>query len=147
MATNIISPLLYHGQCYCGEVHFEVDASIKPVKAVYCHCESCRRAHSAPLYQIVYTPPEAIRITKGEELLKAFSRSESTPIRYFCSNCGSRVKNFLPYKPQLGIGFFPALLDDEVQRNLPDVFRPTYHNRSAESVLRLECLHDNLERI
>ncbi|RYY86902.1 GFA family protein [archaeon] len=145
MADNSASSLWYHGQCYCGGVHFEVDSSIKPVKALYCHCESCRRAHSAPLYQIVYTPVEAFRITKGEELLKAFSRSESNPIRYFCSDCGSRVKNFLPYKPQIGIGFFPALLDEEVQQHLPEVFKPTHHYRSVESVL--PCLQDNLERL
>lgn len=146
MAETGTAPNWYHGQCYCGGIHFEVDASIDPVKALYCHCESCRRAHSAPIYQIVYTPPEAFRITKGEELLKGYSRSESNPIRYFCSTCGSRVKNYLPYKPQLGIGFFPALLDLEAQNNLPDVFKPTYHYLCVEAVIPLDCLHDNLER-
>lgn len=47
----------YHGQCYCGKVKFLVRNDAYPTKAVYCHCESCRRAHAAPLYHVVYIPP------------------------------------------------------------------------------------------
>ena len=41
------------GTCYCGGVKFGVTIdSTKYVRALYCHCESCRRAHAAPLYQV-----------------------------------------------------------------------------------------------
>ena len=40
------------GFCYCGAVTFSVRADATVVRAAFCHCESCRRAHAAPLYQI-----------------------------------------------------------------------------------------------
>lgn len=137
---------LYHGQCYCGSIHFVVDGSFKDVRPVYCHCDSCRRAHSAPLYQIVYVPVEAFKITEGVEFLNPFSRGEpSSPIRSFCAKCGSRIKNELPAKPEI-VGFFPALLDESVQHNLPEIYKPVRHCNSKEATLPLHKLHDEIPR-
>ncbi len=138
------------GHCYCGEIAFEVNAdpAITPFRSLYCHCESCRRAHSAPLYQVIYIDPTAFRITKGEdEHLKSFIRpKEGSPQRFFCGNCGSRIKNHLPAQPDLGIGFFPALLEETIQHNLPDHWRPNRHHLCIESVLPIDKICDGLER-
>jgi Paired amphipathic helix repeat len=42
------------GHCYCGAVVFSVAVpeSERDAHCCYCHCDSCRRAHSAPLYQV-----------------------------------------------------------------------------------------------
>jgi hypothetical protein len=137
----------YHGHCYCGNIKFCIDINVIPNKPVFCHCESCRRAHAAPLYQVVYIPKQYYKIIEGEEYLKEYSRQPDSVIRSFCSNCGSRIKNELPLKPELGIGFFPALLEEEIQHNLPDIFKPIYHYCSHESVLDMNIYcNDGLDR-
>ena len=114
----------YCGFCYCGGVEFEVANSATPHISVYCHCESCRRAHSAPLYQVVYIPLECLNITKGQELVKVFVKPGGTVKRSFCSDCGSKVT--IQYSAE-NIGFFPALLEESIQHNLPEKFAPTHH--------------------
>ena len=42
-------PAELHGRCYCGAVTFSVRTDAKVHLGCYCHCESCRRAHAAPL--------------------------------------------------------------------------------------------------
>jgi len=36
-----------------------------PIFACFCHCVSCRKTHSAPLYQCVYVTPDEITIEGG----------------------------------------------------------------------------------
>lgn len=91
------------------------------VRSLFCHCDSCRRAHAAPLYQVVYLPESCFEITAGAHLLNAFARSPAHVVRSFCSVCGSRVCNRVTAKPSLGVGFFPNLLDESSQRALPEV--------------------------
>jgi hypothetical protein len=172
------------GYCYCGKVVFELDfgdgddANDRVEKSpgchgvggdksknncLYCHCESCRRAHAAPVYQICYLRPgsgdPAFRLTAGHDVIRCFNKNtnqqetftaaelnvhscegrklEKTahPKRWFCSICGSRVFNTLPAQPELGIGIFPALLEEDAQHNLPQSLRPTRHYLSHEAVL------------
>lgn len=139
-------PGCYHGHCFCGDVRFTVAGDVVPNTALYCHCESCRRAHAAPLYQIVYIPVESFNIIAGEELIKAYSKSDGAVARSFCQQCGSKIHNVVTPKPSLGIGFFPALLDEDVQHNLPDIFKPHCHYLSNDSVLSLHEWHDGLVR-
>ena len=42
------------GGCYCDTVRFSIAAGTQPVWAGYCHCQDCRKAHAATLYQAVY---------------------------------------------------------------------------------------------
>jgi hypothetical protein len=137
----------FGGRCYCGGITFRVsdscDAGRTPpishriniisrfrrphtrpsasVRSLFCHCDSCRRAHAAPLYQVVYLPESCFEITAGAHLLNAFARSPAHVVRSFCSTCGSRVCNRVTAKPSLGVGFFPNLLDESSQRALPEV--------------------------
>jgi len=134
----------FAGRCYCGGITFRVsdscDASPPPpsplinpplltpppsppgsVRALFCHCDSCRRAHAAPLYQVVYLPESCFEITAGAHLLQPFARSPAHVVRSFCGACGSRVCNRVPAKPSLGVGFFPNLLDEGAQKALPEV--------------------------
>lgn len=136
----------FYGQCYCGGVKFKVAADVEPVQACYCHCESCRRAHAAPLYHVVYVPIESFTVLAGEELIKSYSRTEESVVRSFCLTCGSRLTNLSPRKPPLNIGFFPALLEERVQRDLPEKFKARVHYLSAETVLNLDVIHDGIKR-
>jgi len=38
---------IYSGRCLCGNIKFETNS--EPIWTALCHCESCRRACSAPL--------------------------------------------------------------------------------------------------
>lgn len=50
-----LAPDVVSGTCYCAGMKFTVDCTrVAPRKSLYCHCESCRRAHAAPVYQVVY---------------------------------------------------------------------------------------------
>jgi hypothetical protein len=44
------------GHCYCGAIRFAVDIpeGDAPIFTAYCHCDSCRRAHAAPLYHVAW---------------------------------------------------------------------------------------------
>eukprot|EP00658_Telonema_sp_P-2_P029891 TRINITY_DN22667_c0_g1_i2.p2 TRINITY_DN22667_c0_g1~~TRINITY_DN22667_c0_g1_i2.p2 ORF type:complete len:150 (+),score=26.55 TRINITY_DN22667_c0_g1_i2:60-509(+) len=138
------APRGYPGRCYCGGVTFEIAREVQVFIACYCHCESCRRAHAAPLYHVVYIPPSGLQVVNGRELIKEFQRGPDAPVRVFCANCGSRLWNRLVETDRLG--FFPALLEDDLQHQLPGKFRPALHHLSNETVLDLECWSDGCQR-
>jgi phospholipase/carboxylesterase len=117
------------GFCYCGAVHYSVRGGACGVPACFCHCESCRRSHAAPLYQVCYVPVEDFTITAGSEHIKAHK------FRHFCGECGSKIFNEVagPQGPRRG--FFPSTLEEATQHKLPGRFRPTFHNLSNEAVL------------
>jgi len=132
---------LYRGHCYCGTVHYTVSKSTEPFTALYCHCESCRRAHSAPLYHVVYVPKNDFNITRGHASVNAFTKPDAAVTRAFCNICGSRLYNTLA-RDENWWGFFPATLEEALQHDLPAQFRPKGHNLPEEAVLdtaRLEC--------
>jgi len=70
------------GRCLCGGVTFE--AGPKPLWTALCHCDSCRRAASAPLVAWMGFPVETVRWTgkrsharwPGEIHLYAASRDD-----------------------------------------------------------------------
>eukprot|EP00659_Diplonema_papillatum_P007849 gene7849-12062_t len=97
------------GACYCAKVKFVYDSAVPVTKAVFCHCDSCRRAHGAPLYQVIYVPRDsgAFKITAGEEHIKRYRKPGAPLVRAFCTVCGSRVFND---HDRVEIGVFPALL-------------------------------------
>ena len=59
---------VFAGRCYCGNIRFEVRTRPETeTLALFCHCESCRRAHAAPLFAVVYIPSIDLKIVEGEE--------------------------------------------------------------------------------
>lgn len=134
-------PTDYTGYCYCKGVEFVIPQSKNSddTMAVFCHCDSCRRAHSAPLYQVVYVAPEQFQITRGEDLVNRFCLEGARVERWFCSQCGSRIANHLiqsstPSRSGF-VGFFPSLLAPEFQVALPKQFIPSRHSCPEESIL------------
>ena len=136
------------GKCYCGSVEFT--AQIDKINAAgYCHCQWCRRAHAAPLYQVVYVPSTAFIITKGVEFVKKAKAPVDRPKaqlgqpspREFCSECGTRICNRLPAGhdgSEFGTGFFPAALDEATQHALPAAIKPVFNNQTEDSVVPTE---------
>lgn len=132
----------YHGHCYCNKIEFTVKRDTIPSISVYCHCDSCRRAHSAPMYHVIYIPKEDFLITKGTEYVSVYTKTINRVTRNFCSNCGSRIYNV----DSDGVGFFPNLLDEEIQKNLPEKFKSTLHHLTAEAVLNVDQIADGIRR-
>ena len=77
---------MHKGACLCGGVHYEVDAQLG--MAGYCHCTRCRRNAGAGFSAAALVPPDALRITQGEELVTTYAE-EGFSARSFCSRCGS----------------------------------------------------------
>ena len=76
------------GSCLCGTVRYEATRLAGPI--VHCHCQTCRKAHSAGFTTTARVDRGDFRWTAGEEAIGAF---ESTPgkLRHFCTRCGTQL--------------------------------------------------------
>ncbi|MEZ5994845.1 MAG: GFA family protein [Hyphomonadaceae bacterium] len=74
------------GRCLCGGVRFEVRGAPRFISN--CHCETCRRAASAPSVTWAGFADENVQIS-GESL--AGYVSSPGVMRSFCGRCGSPV--------------------------------------------------------
>ena len=77
-------PVSASGHCLCGAVTFEYMGT--PREFSHCHCESCRRATSAPFTTFFTVDRENLRFTGKQP-----ATFESSPgvTRLFCKDCGS----------------------------------------------------------
>jgi hypothetical protein len=73
-----------HGHCLCREVAFAYEG--EPNWTLHCHCESCRRATSAPIATWISVPRSRFRFTAGAPTYFASSPGVR---RGFCGRCGS----------------------------------------------------------
>ncbi len=76
------------GSCHCGTVTLEVVKFAGPI--AHCHCNTCRKTHSAAFASTVRVAREDFRWTNGEPELQHY---ESSPgkTRHFCGNCGAHL--------------------------------------------------------
>ncbi len=146
MSSDEQESLRVTGHCYCGAIQFAVDipAGERPIFSAYCHCDSCRRAHAAPLYQVVCVDASMFSFVAGESNLVEFKKGGRSPVRAFCGTCGSKVLNRFPgWSPggKVPLVFFPSLLDAEFQQDLPALLRPQKNINAGETVLEQELLN------
>ena len=74
------------GRCFCGAIRFETRGTPRFISN--CHCESCRRASSAPSVTWAGFQGAQVRITGGT--LATFASSPGVT-RMFCGACGSPI--------------------------------------------------------
>jgi len=114
------------GECFCGAVGIEVTGA--PEGMGYCHCASCRSWSAGPVNAFTLWKPEAVRITRGEDKLARYMKTEGSG-RQFCTECGGHVMTDHP-----GLG-----LIDVYAATLPSVdFQPGVHVNYAETVLPMK---------
>jgi hypothetical protein len=79
---------MIRGSCLCGRIAFSVEQLDGPIG--HCHCNTCRKAHSAAFSTTAVVKREHFSWIRGEEMLRSF---ESSPgkMRHFCSNCGTQL--------------------------------------------------------
>ena len=111
------------GACFCGAVELEVSGA--PDAMGYCHCSSCRSWSAGPVNAFTLWKPENVRVTKGEEHLGRFQKSDASE-RCWCTKCGGHV---MTHHPVWGITDVYAAL-------IPTVaFKPGVHVNYGETVL------------
>jgi hypothetical protein len=74
------------GHCFCGGVRFEARGA--PHFISNCHCESCRRASSAP--SVTWAGFHDAQVTLAGDTLRAHASSPGVQ-RFFCGACGSPI--------------------------------------------------------
>jgi hypothetical protein len=116
----------YKGSCFCGAV--ELTVAGEPVAAGFCHCSSCRSWAAAPVNAFSLWKPEAVKITKGEDSIGVYHKTE-TSYRKFCRICGGHLLTDHP----------PFGLIDVYAATIPTYrHEPTLHVHYAETVLRIK---------
>jgi hypothetical protein len=117
--------MAHQGQCFCGEIHIELTG--EPAAQGYCHCESCRTISGAPIRGFTLWPAHSVRITRGEEHLKGYSKTAFSDRRH-CAMCGGQL---LIYHPSLGM----TDVHSEALRDYD--FQPQLHVNYQERTLRV----------
>ncbi len=74
------------GHCLCKAVIFEFSGT--PHWTLFCHCESCRRATSAPITAWISVPRHALRYVHGTP---RYHSSSPKVRRGFCGTCGTAI--------------------------------------------------------
>lgn len=120
------------GHCLCGQLRYR--APEKPAWTALCHCESCRRACSAPVVAWMGFAVGDVGWS-GE---RKFFKSSDIATRGFCPDCGTQM-SFESTRWPGEIHLYGASRDD------PENYRPELHCHTGE---RLAWLHlqDDLPR-
>lgn len=122
----------HKGSCFCGAV--EVTVNGEPAAMGYCHCDSCRHWSAGPVNAFTLWPPEAVKVTKGDDKLGTYNKTPQSNRRW-CTVCGGHV---LTEHPSMG-------LTDVYAAVIPDFpFKPGLHVHYQETVLRI---HDGLTKL
>ena len=116
----------HKGKCFCGVVEVEVTGA--PEGMGYCHRESCRSWSAGPANAFTLWKPDAVKITKGEEHVGTYQKTETSE-RQFCTKCGGHIMTAHP----------PLGLIDVYAATLPSLkFEPGVHVNYAETVLPMK---------
>lgn len=120
----------YKGGCFCGAVQLEVQG--QPAAAGICHCESCRKWHSAPVNAWAIWPDAMVKVAAGQDQLVEFNRqgADGPSARVSCKRCGGAVFN---RKPKIGMTVVYAMTLDGSGL----VFEPSFHCFYGEGVLHI----------
>ncbi len=109
------------GRCACGAVTWRTPGPV--LWAGHCHCESCRRASSAPVMSFFGVPRQAV-IWTGEIAARP---SSGTVNRGYCPACGAQLYIQATRWPD-ETHLYAATLDD------PGQFEPRAHFHWDERV-------------
>ncbi len=116
----------YTGACFCGAVEISVTGT--PNAMGFCHCRSCRSWSGGPVNAFSLWAPEAVAVTKGEEHVATYAKTEMSH-RQFCRLCGGHLMARHP----------PLQMVDVFAATLPGLaFVPVVHVNYAETVLPMK---------
>ena len=116
----------YSGSCFCGAVQFTVSG--EPVSMGYCHCDSCRHWSAGPVNAFTLWKPDAVRVTRGAELIGTYNKTPRSN-RKWCKSCGGHVFTEHPVWGVLDV--YAAVIAE-----FP--FKPGVHVNYQETVLPMK---------
>ena len=93
--------------CHCEKVELEVNIPDEGFKKLMrCNCSLCKKkgAIMTPI------PKEALKVVKGEDILKLYQYHTKVAKHYFCSNCGIYTHHVMRSNPSM-YGINVACLD------------------------------------
>ena len=125
------------GGCLCGGVRYEVTEPL--VAAGYCHCTRCQRRTGTAASAQGRVLPGSLRITAGEDLVRAYDPEDGGFVKVFCSRCGSALWSRHPTDPD-AVSVRLGSLDDD-----PGI-RPTYRQFVAYAAAWEPIPDDGLPR-
>ena len=76
------------GECFCGEVKYEVNGKLRDARS--CHCSRCRKAFSSQASAYALVDPSEFQWLCGTEYLTSYI-SEGDFGLQFCKICGSTL--------------------------------------------------------
>ncbi len=76
------------GECFCGEVQYQLDGELMDARS--CHCSRCRKAYSGAGSAYALVDASEFRWLKGEALLTSYVGQHGFGLQ-FCSRCGSTL--------------------------------------------------------
>lgn len=107
---------MLNGSCHCGAVQYRVKKVATPFG--HCHCQTCRKTHSASFTTTARVAREDFEWLQGEDILSAYESSPGKR-RLFCGVCGCHIVAIRNEQEQLILRV--ATLDDD-----PGL-RPQFH--------------------
>lgn len=117
------------GGCLCGAVRYQLTSS--PKWTALCHCESCRRAASAPVVAWMGFRPDDVHWSGTRQSY----RSSAHASRSFCPTCGSPM-SFESARWPGEIHLYGASLDT------PEAYAPQLHCYTDEHLGWLKIVDD-----
>lgn len=121
------------GRCLCGAVSWVSEGPMK--WSAYCHCDSCRRASSAPFVALFGVDDSGLNWSGPVGRIESSAEVE----RGFCSRCGSPLfyRNTVRWPEETHI---PAITLDD-----PSIYAPRAHVYYNERVPWIE-MRDGLPK-
>jgi hypothetical protein len=110
------------GGCLCGAVRYVVEG--ETISSGICHCETCRRAASAPRLPFIGVLAAGFRYTRGTPV---DYRSSPGVTRSFCGRCGSPL-TYRRDDTAAQLDVMTASLDN------PNATPPTFHVWTSEAL-------------
>lgn len=98
---------IYHGNCHCGSVTFEVTADAEITSGVRCNCSLCRRKAAV----MVLVDQSAFKLTGGEDSLTEYNWNTGAARHFFCKTCGIYTHHQPRTAPDK-MGFNAACVDE-----------------------------------
>lgn len=116
---------MYHGQCLCGTVRYEIRGAIRNI--IHCHCSQCRRAQGSAYATNGIVQDDEFVITHGKADLSEYNlTAEQT--RYFCRHCGSPIMSRSSQRPEEVRVRIGSIVSDIKERPMAHIFTTSKAN-------------------
>jgi hypothetical protein len=76
------------GECFCGQVKYQIDGKLHDAKS--CHCSRCRKAFNAQASAAAMVTPGEFSWISGQPLLTSYVGEHGYGLQ-FCKICGSTL--------------------------------------------------------